>query len=95
MAMENTIKPRRRTLVRHQIDQAPRRYVGRLTRAAICGVWWSSASDGLFTLCGRCFLAYLHLFAVASQAEMVKQCATGMAYRGHPYLPVAGHPNVE
>lgn len=78
----NASKPRRRfTPARHEVDQPPQRFFGRLTMANIYGSWWASARDGFFTVRWGRFFAYLHQFDPESQAALVKSCAAGEAYR--------------
>lgn len=90
-----TMKSRRFTPGRHELDQPPRRFLGKLTLANIYGSWWASARDGFFTVRWGRFFAYLHQFDAESQAALVKQCAAGEAYRDHPHLPAAGHQDPE
>lgn len=78
-------RPRRFAPARHELDQPPQRFSGRLTLTNIYGSWWASARDGFFTVRWGRFFAYLHQFDAESQAVLVKQCAAGEAYRDHPH----------
>lgn len=80
-------RTRRFTPGRHVVEQAPQRFMGRLTLKNIYGAWWASARDGFFTVRWGRFFAYLHQFDAASQAELLRQCAAGEAYRDYPHAP--------
>lgn len=85
MLRPKTPRTRRFAPVRHGVDEPPRHFTGRLTRANIYGRWWPSARDGFFTVRWGRFFAYLHQFDAESQVELVKRCAAGEAYRDHPH----------
>jgi hypothetical protein len=88
MFKPNMVKSRRRFApARHEVDQPPQRFFGRLTMANIYGSWWASSRDGFFTVRWGRFFAYLHQFDAESQTELLRQCAVGEAYRDHPHTP--------
>lgn len=81
-------RARRFEPARHGVDEPPKHFTGRLTTTNIFGGWWASARDGFFTVRWGRFFAYLHQFDVASQTELLRQCAAGEAYRDHPHVPL-------
>jgi hypothetical protein len=87
MPIPKGIRPRRFAPARHEIDQPPQRFAGKLTLTNIYGGWWASARDGFFTVRWGRFFAYLHQFDSESQIALVRQCASGEAYRDHPHAP--------
>ena len=90
MLRTDASRPKRRfTPARHEVDQPPQRFCGRLTLANIYGSWWASARDGFFTVHWGRFFAYLHQFDAESQAALVKACAAGEAYRDYPHAPLS------
>lgn len=87
MSKSEANKSRRRfTPARHEIDEPPQRFFGRLTLANIYGKWWASARDGFFTVRWGRFFAYLHQFDAESQAALLRACAAGEACRDYPHV---------
>ena len=76
---------RRFAPARHEVDQPPERFSGRLTMTNIYGEWWASARDGFFTVRWGRFFAYLHQFDEPSKAALIAACATGERNRDAPH----------
>jgi hypothetical protein len=71
---------------RHGLDEPPKQFTGRLTRANIYGKWRACTEKGLYAVQWGRFWAYAHQFDASSQLLLIEECKTAQYQRDYPHV---------